>query len=97
MGVGLHARNTAISMAMMNMNVLVQTSVVKVLMHMHLHTQCFAKPPKPNRDQHRHEVRVRGWPGETPMQLVATTHAHGAWVEGLTPPYPTRPYVMRAY
>ncbi len=52
---------------------------------------------EPNRDQHRHEVRVRGWPGETPMQLVATTHAHGAWVEGLTPPYPTRPYVMRAY
>lgn len=52
---------------------------------------------EPNRDQHRHEVRVRGWPGETPMQLVATTHAHGAWVEGLAPPYPTRPYVMRAY
>jgi hypothetical protein len=52
---------------------------------------------EPNRDLHRHEVRVRGWPGEAPMQLVALTHAHGAWVEGLAPPYETRPYVMRAY
>jgi len=52
---------------------------------------------EPNRDLHRHEVRVRGWPGETPMELVALTHAHGAWVEGLEPPYETRPYVMRAY
>jgi hypothetical protein len=52
---------------------------------------------EPNRDLHRHEVRVRGWPGETPMQLVALTHAHGAWVEALPPPYETRPYVMRAY
>ncbi|OAN65738.1 DUF2332 domain-containing protein [Sphingomonas sp. TDK1] len=52
---------------------------------------------EPNRDQHRHEVRVRAWPGDTPMELVAHTHAHGAWVEGLAPPYETRPYVMRAY
>jgi hypothetical protein len=52
---------------------------------------------EPNRDLHRHEVRVRGWPGDTPMQLVALTHAHGAWVEALEPPYETRPYVMRAY
>jgi hypothetical protein len=52
---------------------------------------------EPNRNLHRHEVRVRGWPGDTPMQLVALTHAHGAWVEGLEPPYETRPYVMRAY
>ena len=52
---------------------------------------------EPNRDLHRHEVRVRGWPGDTPMQLVALTHAHGAWVEALPPPYETRPYVMRAY
>ncbi|MDV3459270.1 DUF2332 domain-containing protein [Sphingomonas sp. HF-S4] len=52
---------------------------------------------EPNRDLHRHEVRVRGWPGDTPMQLVALTHAHGAWVEALAPPYETRPYVMRAY
>ncbi|WP_213979124.1 DUF2332 domain-containing protein [Sphingomonas sp. dw_22] len=50
---------------------------------------------EPNRDLHRHEVRVRGWPGDTPMQLVALTQAHGAWVEGLEPPYETRPYVMR--
>jgi hypothetical protein len=50
---------------------------------------------EPNRDLHRHEVRVRGWPGETPMELVALTHAHGAWVEGLAAPYETRDYVMR--
>lgn len=52
---------------------------------------------EPNRDLHRHEVRVRGWPGDTPMELVALTHAHGTWVEALPPPYETRPYVMRAY
>ncbi len=52
---------------------------------------------EPNRDLNRHEVRVRGWPGDTPMQLVALTQAHGAWVEALAPPYETRPYVMRAY
>lgn len=50
---------------------------------------------EPNRDLHRHEVRVRGWPGGTPMELVALTHAHGAWVEGLAPPFETRDYVMR--
>ncbi|MGU3315444.1 DUF2332 domain-containing protein [Sphingomonas sp. M6A6_1c] len=50
---------------------------------------------EPNRDLHRHEVRVRGWPDETPMELVALTHAHGAWVEGLPAPYETRDYVMR--
>jgi hypothetical protein len=50
---------------------------------------------EPNRDLHRHEVRVRGWPGDTPMELVALTHAHGAWVEGLAAPYETRDYVMR--
>ncbi len=50
---------------------------------------------EPNRDLHRHEVRVRGWPGTTPMELVALAHAHGAWVEGLPAPYETRDYVMR--
>ena len=50
---------------------------------------------EPNRDLHRHEVRVRGWPSDAPMELVALTHAHGAWVEGLAPPYATRDYVMR--
>lgn len=50
---------------------------------------------EPNRDLHRHEVRVRGWPGERAMELVALTHAHGAWVEGLAAPYETRDYVMR--
>lgn len=52
---------------------------------------------EPNRDLHRHEVRVRGWPGDRPMELVGFTHAHGAWVEGLAPPYATIPYVMRPY
>ena len=50
---------------------------------------------EPNRDIHRHEVRVRGWPGDRPMELVALTHAHGAWVEGLAAPYSTADYVMR--
>ncbi len=50
---------------------------------------------EPNRDLHRHEVRVQCWPGGSPMELVALTHAHGAWVEGLAPPYETRDYVMR--
>ena len=50
---------------------------------------------EPNRDLHRHEVRVRCWPSDAPMELVALTHAHGAWVEGLAPPYETRDYVMR--
>lgn len=50
---------------------------------------------EPNRDLHRHEVRVKGWPGDRAMELVALTHAHGAWVEGLAAPYETRDYVMR--
>jgi hypothetical protein len=50
---------------------------------------------EPNRDLHRHEVRVKGWPGDHAMEVVALTHAHGAWVEGLEPPYETRDYVMR--
>ena len=50
---------------------------------------------EPNRHLHRHEVRVHGWPGDRPMEVVALTHAHGAWVEGLTPPYSTADYVMR--
>lgn len=51
---------------------------------------------EPNRDQAAHEIRVRGWPGDTPMEMVARTHAHGAWVEGLSPPFDTHPYLMRA-
>ena len=50
---------------------------------------------EPNRDLHRHELRVRGWPGDRSTELVAFSHAHGAWVEGLTPPYSTSEYVMR--
>lgn len=52
---------------------------------------------EPNRDLNRHEVRVRGWPGETAMELVALTHAHGAWVEGLAPPFEVHPYGMRLH
>lgn len=51
---------------------------------------------EPNRDLRRHEVRVRLWPSGQPMALVALAHAHGAWVEGLAPPYETHDYVMRA-
>lgn len=50
---------------------------------------------EPNRDLAAQEVRVRSWPGGSSMALVARTHAHGAWVEGLDPPYDTSPYVMR--
>lgn len=50
---------------------------------------------EPNRDLARQEIRVRGWPGGTQMELVALSHAHGAWIEGLSPPYETRDYVMR--
>lgn len=50
---------------------------------------------EPNRDLHRHEVRVRGWPDGRAMEQVALTHAHGAWVEALEPPYATSDYVMR--
>ncbi|MES2337740.1 MAG: DUF2332 domain-containing protein [Pseudomonadota bacterium] len=50
---------------------------------------------EPNRDLHAHEVRVRGWPGDRAMELVALTHAHGAWVEGLAAPFSTADYVMR--
>ena len=50
---------------------------------------------EPDRDLARQELRVRGWPGDTPMELVALCHAHGAWVEGLAPPYEPRDDVMR--
>lgn len=43
---------------------------------------------EPDRDLGRHEVRVRGWPGDRGMRMVALSHAHGTWVEGLAPPYP---------
>ena len=48
-----------------------------------------------NRDLNRFEVRVRGWPGDRPMDVVALSHAHGAWVAGLAAPYSTADYVMR--
>ena len=38
---------------------------------------------------------AQGGPGDTPMELAALTHAHGAWIEALPPPYETRPYSMR--
>ena len=50
---------------------------------------------EPNRNLHHHEVRVRCWPGDDAMRKVATTHAHGAWVEGLSAPYDTSDYAMR--
>lgn len=34
-----------------------------------------------NRDTHRHELRVRYWPGGEAEHLLGTAHPHGAWVE----------------
>ena len=34
-----------------------------------------------NRDTHRHELRVRYWPGDGDWTLLATAHPHGEWVE----------------
>ena len=34
-----------------------------------------------NRDTHRHELRVRYWPGGTDWTMLATAHPHGEWVE----------------
>jgi hypothetical protein len=50
---------------------------------------------EPDRDLARQEVRVRGWPGERGLELVALSHAHGAWIEGLAPPYATRDDTVR--
>ena len=36
-----------------------------------------------NRDMHRHELRVRYWPGGASDALLATAHPHGAHVEWL--------------
>ena len=34
-----------------------------------------------NRDTHRHELRVRYWPGGAESVQLATAHPHGEWVE----------------
>lgn len=34
-----------------------------------------------NRDTHRHELRVRFWPGGEEWRKLGTAHPHGAWVE----------------
>lgn len=34
-----------------------------------------------NRTVHYHELRVRYWPGRPEEQILATGHAHGAWVD----------------
>lgn len=49
---------------------------------------------EPNRDLAAHEVRVRGWPGGRGMEVVAHSHAHGAWIEGLAVPQPAGDYVL---
>ena len=36
-----------------------------------------------NRDTHRHELRVRFWPGSGEEHLLAVAHPHGAWIEWL--------------
>lgn len=49
---------------------------------------------EPNRDLAAHEVRMRGWPGDRGMEVVANAHAHGAWIEGLRTPQPAGDYVL---
>ncbi|MBN2970655.1 DUF2332 domain-containing protein [Roseomonas aeriglobus] len=49
---------------------------------------------EPNRDLAAHEVRVRGWPGDRGMEIVAHAHAHGAWIEGFAAPQPAGDYVL---
>ena len=34
-----------------------------------------------NRENYRHELRVRHWPGSDGWTMLGTSHAHGAWVE----------------
>lgn len=34
-----------------------------------------------NRDNYRHELRVRHWPAAPDETLLGTSHAHGAWIE----------------
>ncbi|MFN2100167.1 DUF2332 domain-containing protein [Altererythrobacter sp. MF3-039] len=34
-----------------------------------------------NRDTHRHELRVRYWPGGEKEHCLAVAHPHGAWIE----------------
>ncbi len=38
---------------------------------------------EPDRDLARHEVLVTLWPGSGETRMVALSHAHGAWIEGL--------------
>jgi len=34
-----------------------------------------------NRENYRHELRVKHWPAAPDWQLLGTAHAHGAWIE----------------
>ena len=36
---------------------------------------------EPNRAFAEHVVRVRSWPGDGEWQVLATAHAHGAWIK----------------
>ena len=38
-----------------------------------------------NRDNYRHELRVKHWPDSGEWSLLGTSHAHGAWVEWKPP------------
>lgn len=49
---------------------------------------------EPNRDLAAHEVRVRSWPSERGMEVIAHAHAHGAWIEGLATPQSAGDYVL---
>ena len=41
---------------------------------------------EPDPDHADHLVRVRGWPGDTGFETVASAHPHAAWLEGLAGP-----------
>ncbi len=41
---------------------------------------------EPDRSNARHVLRVKSWPGHGEWQVIASAHAHGAWIESGPPP-----------
>ncbi|MEH3159005.1 MAG: DUF2332 domain-containing protein [Sphingomonas taxi] len=40
---------------------------------------------EPDRSLGHQAIRVRGWPGDTGWQVIATAHAHAAWIDADSP------------
>lgn len=40
---------------------------------------------EPDRSLGHQAIRVRGWPGDTGWQVIATAHAHAAWIDADAP------------